>query len=95
MVLIDYRYYLDGPRAGTTDVFADNLRGTPDNISPSSSGGYWIGIAIVRYALMDLMADKLSFMRNIIAKVYNKNLFSLALVDKLIIYHSVCFCSLV
>lgn len=68
-----FRYYLDGPRAGTTDVFADNLRGTPDNISPSSSGGYWIGIAVVRYALIELMANKLSFMRNIIVKVYNNS----------------------
>lgn len=51
------------------DVFADNLQGTPDNISPSSSGGYWIGIAMVRFALMDLVADKFSFMRNVIVKV--------------------------
>ena len=70
MLLIVSRYYLDGPRAGTTDVFADNLRGTPDNISPSSSGGYWIGIVVVRYALIELMANKLSFVRNVIVKVY-------------------------
>ena len=75
MLLIVSRYYLDGPRAGTTDVFADNLRGTPDNISPSSSGGYWIGIAVVRYALIELMANKLSFMRNVIVKVYINNSF--------------------
>lgn len=81
MLLIVSRYYLDGPRAGTTDVFADNLRGTPDNISPSSSGGYWIGIAVVRYALIELMADKLSFMRNVIVKVITL----LTLVDTLIL----------
>lgn len=51
------------------DVFADNLPGAPDNISPSSSGGYWVGIAIVRYPLTDLLADRFTFLRNLIAKV--------------------------
>ena len=51
------------------DIFADNLPGTPDNISPSSSGGYWIGIALVRNPLTDLFTDDLSFMRSVIAKV--------------------------
>lgn len=47
----------------------DNLPGVPDNISPSSSGGYWVGIALVRYPLTDLLADTFSFMRSVIVKV--------------------------
>ena len=63
------RYYLDGPSAGKTDVFVDNLPGAPDNISPSSSGGYWVGIAVVRTSLMDLLADKLYFLKSVMLKV--------------------------
>ena len=50
-------------------MFADNLPGIPDNISPSSSGGYWIGTVVVRDAFLDLLANELSFMRSVIAKV--------------------------
>ena len=63
------RYYLDGPSAGKTDVFVDNLPGAPDNISPSSSGGYWVGIAVVRSTLIDAFSEKLYFLRSVITKV--------------------------
>ncbi|OQR80259.1 adipocyte plasma membrane-associated protein-like [Tropilaelaps mercedesae] len=36
------RYYLDGEKKGTFDVFAQNLPGEPDNIRKSLSGGYWV-----------------------------------------------------
>ena len=51
------RYYLRGPKAGTTDVFIDNLPGLPDNISPNARGnGYWVSFAVTRTWLTDYMA---------------------------------------
>ena len=42
------RHHLRGENEGQTEVFIDNLPGLPDNIRPSSHGGYWVGIATVR-----------------------------------------------
>ncbi|KAJ1404177.1 Strictosidine synthase, conserved region [Sesbania bispinosa] len=37
------RYWLETPKAGTLEVFAD-LPGFPDNIKRSPRGGFWVGI---------------------------------------------------
>lgn len=42
------RYYHQGPKKGQNEVFVDELPGFPDNIRPSSSGGYWVGIVAPR-----------------------------------------------
>jgi sugar lactone lactonase YvrE len=49
------RYWLAGPKAGTTDVFADNLPGFPDGLSASSSGqgAFWVALVSVRNAIAD------------------------------------------
>ncbi|MYR46088.1 SMP-30/gluconolactonase/LRE family protein [Streptomyces sp. SID5910] len=47
------RYWLTGPKAGTTEPFADNLPGLPDNISLGSDGLLWAAIAAPRNALLD------------------------------------------
>jgi sugar lactone lactonase YvrE len=36
------RYWLKGPKAGTSDIFADNLPGFPDGISADRKGTSWI-----------------------------------------------------
>ena len=46
--LFHCRYYLKGPKATQAHKFVENLPGLPDNIRPSSSGGYWVGMAAVR-----------------------------------------------
>ncbi|XP_071511647.1 adipocyte plasma membrane-associated protein-like [Diadema antillarum] len=65
------KYFLTGPKTGSTEVFIDNLPGMPDNIRPSRSGGYWVGLAFAssRQGLitMDLLAP-LPWLRNIIVK---------------------------
>ncbi|XP_071832561.1 adipocyte plasma membrane-associated protein-like isoform X2 [Apostichopus japonicus] len=38
------KYYIQGDKAGNKEIFVDNLPGLPDNIRPSKSGGYWVGI---------------------------------------------------
>ena len=47
------RYWLKGPRAGTTDVFADDLPGFPDNLSGDSSGTFWVAFFTVRNDFLD------------------------------------------
>ena len=63
-----YRYHLSGAKAGTVDVFVDNLPGIPDNISPSASGGYWVAFALVRSSMLDSLTT-LPSIRNLIVKV--------------------------
>ncbi|CAN6163547.1 unnamed protein product [Urochloa humidicola] len=37
------RYWLQGPKAGTSEVFAD-LPGYPDNVRSDGKGGYWVAL---------------------------------------------------
>jgi sugar lactone lactonase YvrE len=47
------RYWLKGPRAGTKDIFSDNLPGFPDNISSNGKGTFWLALFTVRNDVMD------------------------------------------
>ncbi|PUZ60045.1 hypothetical protein GQ55_4G091900 [Panicum hallii var. hallii] len=42
------RYWLQGPKAGTSEVFAD-LPGYPDNVRPDGNGGYWVALHREKY----------------------------------------------
>lgn len=55
-----YRYritrcWLKGPRAGTSDVFADNLPGFADGISSNRKGSFWVAMFTVRNPVMDAL----------------------------------------
>ena len=52
------RYWLDGPRRGTTDVLIDNLPGFPDNVNNGLQGRFWVGLVAPRNQLLDDMSDK-------------------------------------
>ncbi|KAL1566681.1 Strictosidine synthase [Salvia divinorum] len=39
------KYYIQGPRAGSVEMFVDNLPGLPDNIRYDGHGLYWIALA--------------------------------------------------
>lgn len=41
-----YRYYLKGPKKGTTDVFTERLPGLPDNIQEDGSGGFYVTLVV-------------------------------------------------
>lgn len=41
------RYWLKGPKAGTHEVFIDNLPGFPDNISSNRKGTFWLALFTV------------------------------------------------
>jgi len=47
------RYWLKGPRAGTHEIFIDNLPGFPDNISSDHKGRFWLALFTVRNEAMD------------------------------------------
>eukprot|EP00243_Klebsormidium_subtile_P004728 TRINITY_DN18884_c0_g1_i1.p1 TRINITY_DN18884_c0_g1~~TRINITY_DN18884_c0_g1_i1.p1 ORF type:complete len:422 (+),score=95.29 TRINITY_DN18884_c0_g1_i1:63-1268(+) len=47
------RYWLKGPKAGSHDIFFDNLPGYPDNIRPDGRGGFWVALHTGRSKVMD------------------------------------------
>lgn len=49
------RYWLKGPKAGTHDLFMDNLPGFPDNISGNGRGVFWLALFTVRNPVADAM----------------------------------------
>ncbi len=61
------RYWLEGPKQGTSDIFIDNLPGFPDGIS-AGADGFWLAIASPRNPLVDRLADK-PFLRNVIVRL--------------------------
>ena len=52
------RYWLDGPKAGTSDVFAENLPGFPDNVSEAPDGGFWLAIFSPRNGFLDSLVEQ-------------------------------------
>jgi sugar lactone lactonase YvrE len=61
------RYWLSGPKAGTHDVFIDNLPGLPDNLSFNGENRFWVALYAPRNALLDAMAPH-PFVRKVIAR---------------------------
>ncbi|MGH8432780.1 MAG: strictosidine synthase family protein, partial [Solimonas sp.] len=63
------RYWLKGEKAGTHDVFIDNLPGFPDNISYNDRGMFWLAIYAPRDALLDDLLPGSLYLRTVIAKL--------------------------
>ena len=49
------RYWLKGPKAGTHDIFIENLPGFPDNISRGKDGTFWLALFTVRNPIVDTL----------------------------------------
>ena len=47
------RYWLQGPKAGTADIFIANLPGFPDGISSNRRGTFWLAMFTVRNDAID------------------------------------------
>lgn len=62
-----WRYWLEGERAGESEVFIDNLPGFPDGIS-RGDGVYWVALASPRNPTLDGLSDK-PFIRKIVARL--------------------------
>lgn len=50
------RYWLKGDKAGTSDVFADNLPGFPDNITFNGNDRFWVALYAPRTPIVDGLA---------------------------------------
>lgn len=61
------RYWLSGPKAGTRDVFIDNLPGLPDNLAFNGRDRFWVALYAPRNALLDATAQY-PFVRKVITR---------------------------
>lgn len=52
------RHWLHGPKQGTTEPFAENLPGFPDNITTSPRGVYWVALYSPRVPIVDRLARR-------------------------------------
>ncbi|MGE8064107.1 SMP-30/gluconolactonase/LRE family protein [Pseudomonas sp. NPDC089569] len=61
------RYWLSGPKAGTHDLFIDNLPGLPDNLAFNGHDRFWVALYAPRSALLDATAAH-PFVRKMIVR---------------------------
>lgn len=61
------RYWIAGPRAGTTDIFLDNLPGFPGNLSRGSDG-YWVSVVAARNAAIDWLHPN-PYLKGVVSKL--------------------------
>jgi sugar lactone lactonase YvrE len=62
------RYWLKGPKSGTTDIFADNLPGLPDNIDSDRQGRFWVAMVAIRKADTDMVVRH-AWLKELVAKL--------------------------
>jgi sugar lactone lactonase YvrE len=62
------RYWLKGEKAGTSDIFIDNLPGFPDGVSSNRSGVFWLAIPSPRNPLID-ENHPTPFVKSLLAKL--------------------------
>ncbi|XP_006985593.1 adipocyte plasma membrane-associated protein [Peromyscus maniculatus bairdii] len=69
------RVYVSGLMKGGADMFVENMPGFPDNIRPSSSGGYWVAAATIRanpgFSMLDFLSEK-PFIKRLIFKLFSQ-----------------------
>jgi len=63
------RYWFDGPKKGTHEVFISNLPGYPDNINRGSKGTYWVALLGLRTSTFDLAMRKPGFRRRMAHRI--------------------------
>jgi len=62
------RYWLDGAKAGQTEVILDNLPGFPDNMNTGLNGKFWIGLVAPRVKMLDDLSDS-PFLRKVVQRL--------------------------
>ncbi|XP_028278985.1 adipocyte plasma membrane-associated protein [Parambassis ranga] len=69
------RVHVAGLNKGGMDTFIDNLPGFPDNIRPSSSGGYWVAMSAVRpnpgFSMLDFLSQR-PWIKKLIFKLFSQ-----------------------
>ena len=62
------RYWLKGPRAGTSEVFLDALPGFPDGVSANRQGVFWVALFTVRNPMVDRLHPR-PWAKSLLAKL--------------------------
>lgn len=63
------RYWIAGPRRGTSQVFAENLPGLPDNVTWSAERKeFWVALYSPRVAALDALASH-PFLRKVVMRI--------------------------
>ena len=62
------KFWLDGPKAGTTEVIIDKLPGFPDNVNNGLNGRFWIGLVAPRVEVLDKLSNS-PFLRKILQRL--------------------------
>ncbi|XP_061823240.1 adipocyte plasma membrane-associated protein [Nerophis lumbriciformis] len=69
------RIHVAGLNKGGMDTFMDNLPGFPDNIRPSSSGGYWVAMSAVRpnpgFSMLDFLSQR-PWIKKLLFKLFSQ-----------------------
>ncbi|XP_006755306.1 PREDICTED: adipocyte plasma membrane-associated protein isoform X1 [Myotis davidii] len=69
------RVYVSGLMKGGVDLFVENLPGFPDNIRPSSSGGYWVCMSSIRpnpgFSMLDFLSER-PYIKRMIFKLFSQ-----------------------
>jgi hypothetical protein len=63
------RYWLKGDKAGTHEVFIDNLPGFPDNITFNGRDRFWLALFSPRDRLLDELLPGSPYVRTVVAKL--------------------------
>jgi len=63
------RYWLKGEKAGTHDVFIDNLPGFPDNVTFNGRDRFWVALYAPRNPQLDALLPGGPFMRHLTARL--------------------------
>lgn len=63
------RYWIAGPKAGTSEVLIDNLPGYCDNINRASDGRYWLALVGLRTPVYDLAMRSPSFRTRMVKQI--------------------------
>lgn len=63
------RLWLKGPRAGTNDVFLENLPALPDNVTFNGKDLFWVALVYPRDAAMDWMTRQRAWLKKVVARI--------------------------
>ncbi|XP_068597871.1 adipocyte plasma membrane-associated protein [Brachionichthys hirsutus] len=70
------RVHVAGLNKGGMDTFMDNLPGFPDNIRPSSTGGYWVAMSAVRpnpgFSMLDFLSQR-PWIKKLVFKLFSQD----------------------
>ena len=62
------KYWLKGEKAGTSEVFIENLPGFPDNVSSNKEGIFWVALFNPRNNFIEMSSNK-PFLRKIVLRL--------------------------